>query len=298
MKSSLLIAFFGIVPFFCFAQSFQSTEGNSYSGKVVSGTRENDCITETIIDRRVNVSRDLAAQRLTFTMEVNKSRDAVYRGRNKSDQLECDPGRENSSAVVRFYIDSENANSTKYSGTVISASKSIYGFKLGERIYGQIEVYDGGRGLDFSGEDFTDGVARVLATSFKNAAGPEQANFSPSRSPDIILACKVIASDGTGTISNASSSNQKIDSNGRVSTTQSNSSSSSTNSACLANGWQNIRKNISIWIQEKRCDGQKCEISPTNFQWGNSNLSRVSGQLKDSCYTYECEKAASNQVRF
>ncbi len=282
----------------CGAQTFKSTEGNTYAGRNVSGGREGACVAETVIERTLRVGRDDAAGRLTFTMDIEKVRDAVYRGNNSAKAAECDPGRERSTATVRFYITDESRTKSDYSGTVVSASRSVHGFKMGDRIEGQVEVYDGGRGLDFSNEEFADGVARVLARSFRNAAGNEQAYFVPGRTPDLVLNCRVIASDGTGTQSSSNSSSQTTDAAGRTRNYQGATSGSSSTSACLAHGWQNIRKTVSVWLQEKRCDGQPCEVAPTFFRWPGGMLSRATGQMKDGCYTYECDKAPAQQLRF
>jgi hypothetical protein len=281
-----------------FAQTFKSTEGNTYTGRHVGGGRENHCVTEVVVERSLRVGRDDAAGRLTFTMDIEKTRDAVYRGVNAAVRAECDPGKERSTATVRFYITEEGRTATGYSGTVIQASKSVHGFKTGDRIAGSVEVYDGGRGLDFSNEEFSEGVARVLASSFRNAAGNEQAYFVPARTPDLVLQCKVIAADGTGTQSSTSRSEQVTDSTGRVVQLQGSQQGSTSSSACLAHGWQNLRKTVSVWLAEQRCDGQRCEVAPTHFRWPGGYLSRSTGQMKDSCYTFECDKAPTQQLRF
>lgn len=279
-------------------QTFRSTEGNTYAGRAVDGGRDRNCVTEIVIERNVRVSKDEGAGRLTFTMDLEKTREAVYRGGNSTARIECDEGRERSTAAVRFYIDDEASSSASYSGTVISASRSLHGFKVGERIRGTIEVFDGGRGLDFSNEEFIDGVARVLARNFRNSAGVELAYFVPGRAPDLALSCKVIASDGVGSTRSSSNSGQAVGEDGRSRTYQKSSSGSSTTSACLAHGWENIRKTVSVWVSEKRCDGLPCEVSPTFLKWRDGNLSRLTGQMKDSCYTYECDKAAQSKPRF
>ena len=278
---------------FAHAQTFRSTEGNTYVGRSADGNREGNCVTESTISRRVVVTRDTVSNRLIYLMEVEKNRSAVYRGTNYIYESKCNPGSETSTATVRFYIENENDTQADYSATVIKASPSQYGFKLGERLSGKIEVFDGGRALDFDNENFMGGTARVLASSFKNSAGNEANYFIPNRNPEITLSCKVISADGGTTIKSTQKSNTYDNNKGYSANADTSSKSSSSSSACQAYGWENIRKTISIWTTEKRCDGYACEITPNSFKWANSNLSRITGQMKDACYTYECDRTTS-----
>ena len=293
MAKRLLCTFFVLFASASFAQTFKSTEGNVYVGRSSDGQRDGACITEVTISRRVEVSRDSASNRLIYLMAIEKTRSAVYRGSNYIKRSECSPGTETSSGTLRFYIENENDTQATYSATVIKASPSEYGVKLGERMSGRIEVFDGGRGLDFNNEDFMGGTARVLASSFRNSAGNEAAYFIPNRNPELTLSCKVISADGSTSIKKSQTSNSYDNNKGYTANSGGNTQSTTTNSACLAFGWENIRKTISIWTAEKRCDGYACEITPNSFKWANGNLSRITGQMKDACYTYECDKTTS-----
>lgn len=275
------------------AQTFRATEGNKYYGESTNGDREDNCTWEKQIKRKVDVSRDQGANRLTYTMTVDYERQARYRGNNQKSRLECDPGFESGTYVIRFYIDQENKTSTEYSGTVIEGSRGLHGYKRSDRISGTVQVFDGGRGLEFNNEEFTSGSAKVLSVgNFKNNVGAEQAFFLPQRSPDVVVSCKVISAQGT-TVTNSSNSNTQY-SNGSNARNDSNSSS---NSSCLAYGWQNLRKSVSVWTNEKRCDGYACDIGTNTYKWSKGEVNRMTGQMTDGCYVYECDRT-SNVPKF
>lgn len=271
------------------AQTFRATESNTYLGESSEGGREQNCLSEKRIKRKIVVSRDQGANRLTYTMYISGTREGIYRGTNNSYRLECNPGVETFSSTIRFYIDKENATETDYSGTVIEASQgSLYGFKRGERITGKIEVFDGGRGLDFANESFISGTARAMSENFTNSVGVEQAYFLPNRTPDLVVSCKVISADGSTTNNNSQNSGNSTQ--GSVNNNYSNQSSSSSNNSCLAYGWQNLRKSVSVWLNERRCDGYVCTIGSNVYKWNKGEINRFTGQLRDGCYVYECDK--------
>lgn len=281
-------------PSAAWGQTFKSTEGNTYTGEGVDGGREGNCVWEIGIKRSVAVERDANNGRLAFTMDIQRRREAVFRGSNRVAESDCEPGTTHNSAVVRFYIDAETATSSRYSGAVIRSSGGGGGaFKQGDRITGNVEVFDGGRGLEFHNEEFMNGSAKVLAAAYRPPAAPEADYLVPSRAPDLVLSCKVIAADG-GTSSSSANSSSHLSSPGGGGATRNNSSSAAVStSACQAFGWERIRKTVSVWINEKRCDGYLCEVTPSFFKWRQSDLSRVSGQMRDACYTYECDRSTS-----
>ena len=104
---------------------------------------------------------------------------------------------------------------------------------------------------------------------------------------------KGVSADGSTTSRNSSSQSSAAGPAGTSSFSQS--GNDTTTQSCLAHGWQNITKGVSVWLSEKRCDGFACDIGENTFRWKRFELNRYTGQMRDGCYIYECQKSTGQQ---
>ncbi len=140
----------------------------------------------------------------------------------------------------------------------------IRGEEVGKRSAGEWRILDGGKIIQL---DYSDGTKRTYTTPYLDI---KKADPPVSRSPDLVLVCKPV------TIRNDSSSYAK----------------------CNGTGWENRRVPFSIWFKEKICDKTACEITDNYFGTKSGRIDRITGQWKDACYVYNCEKSTTIAPKF
>jgi hypothetical protein len=116
-------------------------------------------------------------------------------------------------------------------------------------------------------------------------AAPAVPYLIPTRKADFVLECRPVAvADRTYTFNSNS---------GYTSDTSSSQEANSMQSSCRSTGWQNIRESVSVWIAEKRCNGELCSVDDVWIRYRGRNINRVTGQFQDTCFAYQCERAKS-----
>lgn len=133
-----------------------------------------------------------------------------------------------------------------------------------------------------------------------------------NRTPDIALICKPVAvknyqnsvNSSSNSSSNSNSNSNNSYDNSRASygsnsgSNSGNSSGSNSTYTCGGQGWENIRVNFSIWVNEKRCNGVPCSITPNEISFNGNSINRITGMASDLCHTYSCERVSSIAPKF
>jgi hypothetical protein len=59
-----------------------------------------------------------------------------------------------------------------------------------------------------------------------------------------------------------------------------------------------LRESVSVWFEEKRCNGYICQIDEAAIRFDEKEVDRYAGQFRDGCFVYQCERRKDTKRKF